>query len=89
MWWHWGKKLLLLFHCLLSQAFPSWYVSSRKNDDPTAQGLSFRLQRTLYCVYVAWLAAFCSESVECFPDMACKFFLSMLLIFCWPQLLPV
>jgi len=35
------------------------------------------------------IAVLCSQSIECFPGMATKFFLKPLLLFRWLQLLPV
>ena len=65
--------LLLLCCCLLSQAFSSWYVSSWTNDDPHHSGFKFQTA-VLSVLCVMFQVVFCSESIECFPGTASKFF---------------
>ena len=60
--------------CLFSQAFSSW-----TNSDPHHSGFKFQTVVCTLCIMcdVPSIAVFCSESTECFPGMASKFFLKM------------
>ena len=57
--------------CLLSQSFSPWHFSSSASCNPHHSRFC-----STFCITrdVPSTAVFCSESVECFPGMACRFF---------------
>ena len=59
----------------MSQAFSSWYFSWTSGD-PHRSG--FKLHTAVLSYYVPSIAVFCSESIECFPGTASKFFFKLL-----------
>ena len=62
-----NNNMLLLL--LLSQAFSSWYIFLKQWVTPP-----FRVQVSGYSTFHIMCDVFCSESVECFPNMAFRFF---------------
>ena len=65
-------SLLLLFLYPATGLF-SWYFS-RTNSEPLPSSFKFHTAVLSVLSSVPSAAAFCSESIECFPGMASKFF---------------
>jgi hypothetical protein len=61
--------------CLSSHPFSRRYVSPCTNGDPTAQGSVSDCSTSRITCDVPSAAAFCSQSIECFPGVATQFFL--------------
>ena len=78
--------IIIRYGCLLSQAFSSWYFSWTSGD-PHRSG--FKLHTAVLSVLCVMFQVFCSESIECFPGTASKFFLKLLVTIQWLQLLLV
>ena len=61
--------------CLLSHAFSSWYFSWTSGDPPPLMIQASHCSTFRIMCDVPSIAVFCSESIECFPGIASKFFL--------------
>jgi hypothetical protein len=92
---HWVSTLitlllLLLFHCLLWQAFCFWYLSSWPNDDPHRSGFKFQTAvLSVLCIMFESQLSFVVNLLNVFLVWLPNFFLNLLLLCRSLQLLPV
>ena len=68
--------ITIIITCLLTHPFSPWHFSSPNNRSgfqlPTAA------LRVLCVMFLIYVAVFCSESIECVPGTASKFFRTLL-----------